>query len=92
MKTVTGGVIATKPISLPKAAKLLSGFVSSENGATQDVDAYLRRASVAFTELKSLHVELKETRVCSDVTHEHATDRVGKALGDVESIVSLKRK
>ncbi|KAG7587126.1 hypothetical protein ISN45_Aa02g023560 [Arabidopsis thaliana x Arabidopsis arenosa] len=59
MKTVTGRVNSVKPVSLSKAATLLSGFVSSENGASQDVSAYLRRASGAFTELKSIHRETK---------------------------------
>lgn len=67
MKMVTGRVICAKPISLSKAATLLSGFVSSENGASQDVSAYLRRASGAFTELKSIHREIKskETKLRS---------------------------
>jgi hypothetical protein len=67
MKTVTGRVNSAKPISLSKAATLLSGFVSSENGASQDVSAYLRRASGAFIELKSIHREIKskETKLSS---------------------------
>ncbi|XP_010416409.1 PREDICTED: uncharacterized protein LOC104702273 [Camelina sativa] len=59
MKTVTGRVNCSEPISLSKATTLLSGFVSSENGASRDVSAYLRRASGAFTELKSFHREIK---------------------------------
>jgi len=68
MKTVTGRVVSAEPISLSKAAKLLSGFASSDNGASQDVSAYLRRASAAFTELKSFHREIKskETKPSSD--------------------------
>ncbi|CAH8333820.1 unnamed protein product [Eruca vesicaria subsp. sativa] len=61
MKTVTGRVSNAKPISLAKAATLLSGFVSSETQASQDVSAYLRRASAAFAELKSFHREIRST-------------------------------
>ncbi|CAA7031224.1 unnamed protein product [Microthlaspi erraticum] len=83
MKTVTGGVIAAEPISLPKAATILSSFVSSKNGASQDVGAYLRRASAAFSELRSFHGELKssplkETQIGSDVTHERNQDLKGE--------------
>ncbi|KAG7564969.1 Glutamyl-tRNA reductase N-terminal domain superfamily [Arabidopsis suecica] len=53
MKTVTGRVISAEP------ATLLSGFASSDNGTSLDVSAYLRRASAAFTELKSFHRETK---------------------------------
>ncbi|KAJ4869529.1 UPF0329 protein [Raphanus sativus] len=59
MKTVTGSVNSAKPISLAKAATLLSGFVSSETQASQDVSAYLRRASAGFAELKSVHREIR---------------------------------
>lgn len=62
MKTVTGRVTSEKPISLSKAATLLSSFVSSETDASQDVAAYLRRASDAFTELKSFHREIRSTK------------------------------
>ncbi|KAG2311051.1 hypothetical protein Bca4012_025516 [Brassica carinata] len=61
MKTVTGRVTSEKPISLSKAATLLSSFVSSETEASQDVAAYLRRASDAFTELKSFHREIRSS-------------------------------
>lgn len=92
MKTVTGGVIAAEPISLPKAATILSSFVSSKNGASQDVGAYLRRASAAFSELRSLHVELKSSPlVSSDVTHERNQGRKKKkseeSIEDDESVV-----
>ncbi|KAJ0261382.1 hypothetical protein HA466_0045130 [Hirschfeldia incana] len=59
MKTVTGIVNSAKPISLSKATTLLSGFVSSETQASQDVRAYLRRAAAVFTELKSVHREIR---------------------------------
>ncbi|KAK9061957.1 hypothetical protein SSX86_019141 [Deinandra increscens subsp. villosa] len=51
MKTVTGKIVSTKPVNLSKAAKILSNFVNSDNGASQPVAAYLRRASAAFNEL-----------------------------------------
>lgn len=59
MKTVSGNVISSKPISLPKAAKILSTFVTVENGASHAISAYLQRASTAFDELVHLHKELK---------------------------------
>ncbi|CAH2069372.1 unnamed protein product [Thlaspi arvense] len=61
MKTVTGRVVSEEPISLTTAANILSGFVASKNGASQDVSAYLRRAAAAFTELKSMHREINSS-------------------------------
>ncbi|KAF7852316.1 hypothetical protein BT93_L4609 [Corymbia citriodora subsp. variegata] len=59
MKPVSGHVVSSKPISLPKAAKILSKFVTVENGASHAINAYLQRASTAFDELVHLHKELK---------------------------------
>ncbi|CAL0323691.1 unnamed protein product [Lupinus luteus] len=58
MKTVSGNSVSSKQISLSKAAKILSKFVSADNGASQVTSAYLHRASDAFNELKHLHKEL----------------------------------
>ncbi|OIW19844.1 hypothetical protein TanjilG_24831 [Lupinus angustifolius] len=59
MKTISGNCVSSKQISLSKAAKILSKFVSADNGASQVTNAYLHRASTAFNELKQLHKELK---------------------------------
>ncbi|KAE9586234.1 hypothetical protein Lal_00000766 [Lupinus albus] len=59
MKTISGNCVSSKQISLSKAAKILSKFVSADNGASQVTSAYLHRASTAFNELKQLHKELK---------------------------------
>ncbi|CAF1698336.1 protein MNN4-like [Brassica napus] len=67
MKTVTGSVNSAKPISLSKAATLLYGFVSSETQASPDVSAYLRRASAAFTELRSFHREIRSANQKSEL-------------------------
>ncbi|XP_011002853.1 PREDICTED: protein PXR1-like isoform X2 [Populus euphratica] len=55
MKTVTGKITDSAPVSISKAASILSKFVSSENGASQALNAYLRRATAAFDELSRLH-------------------------------------
>lgn len=59
MKTVSGNCVSSKQTSLSKAAKILSKFVSVDNGASQVTSAYLHRASAAFDELNQLHKELK---------------------------------
>ncbi|CAL0332719.1 unnamed protein product [Lupinus luteus] len=59
MKTISGNCVSSKQISLSKAAKILSKFVSVDNGASQVTNAYLHRASTAFNELKQLHKEIK---------------------------------
>ena len=62
MKTISGKAISSKPVSLSKAAKILSKFVSAENGASQAISAYLHQTSAVFNELNQLHKELKSSR------------------------------
>ncbi|KAF5930916.1 hypothetical protein HYC85_031789 [Camellia sinensis] len=62
MKTISGNVTSTKPISLSKASKILSNFVTAETGASHAVSAYLKRASASFNELVQFHKELKASK------------------------------
>lgn len=59
MKTVSGIVVSSKPVSLSKAARVLSKFMASDNGASPAFAAYLKRASASFDELVQLRKELK---------------------------------
>lgn len=59
MKTVSGKLISSKPISLSKAAKILSGFAGHEHGASDAVSVYLNRAADVFNSLVSFHKDLK---------------------------------
>ncbi|XP_075633271.1 uncharacterized protein LOC142605721 [Castanea sativa] len=59
MKTVSGRVLSSKPISLKKATTTLSTFVASDNGAPPVISAYLRRALSAFKELRQHEKELR---------------------------------
>ncbi|KAA8543965.1 hypothetical protein F0562_021858 [Nyssa sinensis] len=68
MRTVSGKVVSTKPISLAKAAKVLSTFAAAETGASQAVSTYLKRASASFNELVQFHQELRAST--SDRKHE----------------------
>ncbi|KAG5059677.1 hypothetical protein JHK87_000706 [Glycine soja] len=58
MKTISGHCVPVKDISVLKAAKILTKFVSADNGASLVINAYLHRASASFNELKQLHKEL----------------------------------
>ncbi|KAF5768838.1 hypothetical protein HanXRQr2_Chr14g0641211 [Helianthus annuus] len=83
MKTVSGRIVSTKPLSLSKAAYVLSNFVSSDNGASQPVAAYLRRASAAFDELAYFKKHIKSKKYSSkddvstksDVSHRSFEER-----------------
>lgn len=77
MKAVTGSVTSSRAISLSKAARVLSRFVSTENGASQAVSAYLKRASSSFDELIQFHKNLK-SRNHSNLNAE--TERQGRNL------------
>ncbi|XP_039043540.1 nucleolar protein 58-like [Hibiscus syriacus] len=60
MKTLTGKILSSTPISVSKAAKIITNFAATDNGASQAISAYLRRASASFSELKQLHRELQK--------------------------------
>ncbi|KAK8683557.1 hypothetical protein V6N13_039616 [Hibiscus sabdariffa] len=60
MKTVTGKILSSTPISVSQAAKIINNFAATDNGASQAIGAYLRRASASFSELKQLHKELRK--------------------------------
>ncbi|XP_042392231.1 uncharacterized protein LOC121983357 [Zingiber officinale] len=62
MKAVTGTVVSSKPISLSKAAAVLSRFAANENDARPEVAAFVRRASAAFDELVLFHREVRAAR------------------------------
>lgn len=80
MKTISGKVISTKPISFSKAAKIFKEFVNAENGASPVIKAYLERTKESFEELNKLHKELKSPR--SDRKHKrnrsetHDTEKI----------------
>ncbi|XP_071739099.1 uncharacterized protein [Rutidosis leptorrhynchoides] len=88
MKTVTGMIVSAKPVSLSKAANILSKFVNSDNGASQAVRAYLRRASMDFNELvyfKKHHkyknnIPKEEASVKSDISHRNHEEYERKVL------------
>lgn len=84
MKTISGKPISEKPISLSKAAKILSKFISAENGASHVISAYLHRASSSFSELKQLHKELKSPR--SDRKHKRSRSKTHNGKEKIEEI------
>lgn len=58
---ITGRVVSTKPISLSRAAKLVSRFSAVENGASPAVSIYLQRTSDAFNRLVQYHSMTKNS-------------------------------
>ncbi|XP_058100063.1 uncharacterized protein LOC131244537 [Magnolia sinica] len=62
MKPVTRRVISSHPISLSKAARVLSRFVSTNTSSSMSshaLSAYLKRSSSSFNELLQFHRDLK---------------------------------
>ncbi|XP_019154456.1 PREDICTED: uncharacterized protein LOC109150910 [Ipomoea nil] len=59
MKTISGKVISTKPVSLSDAAAILSDFAATETGASDAVSVYIRRAADAFNQLVQFHHDLR---------------------------------
>ncbi|WOG93410.1 hypothetical protein DCAR_0312694 [Daucus carota subsp. sativus] len=61
MKSVSAHVVSSKPVSLAAASRILSNFVSMENGASHAVSVYLRRAATSFANLNQFHKDLKSS-------------------------------
>ncbi|CAK8534296.1 unnamed protein product [Lathyrus sativus] len=98
MKTLSGRCESSKEISLSKATKILSKFVSADNGASQVINVYLRRASDAFNELNQLHRELKPSQSRRKKIRSHVTDDSGRVgvssvtSADVKSEIGIIRE
>ncbi|KAK6919598.1 hypothetical protein RJ641_015502 [Dillenia turbinata] len=95
MKTISGKVISSKPISPSRAAKTMSKFASSEKGASDAVSACLRRAADACNELVQLHKELKASksrRSLSELESESKTEDFANEVSVKEEKKKKKKK
>ncbi|KAL1559900.1 hypothetical protein AAHA92_10189 [Salvia divinorum] len=77
---ISGRVVSTKPISLSRAAKLVSRFVAVENGSSPAVSIYLQRTSDAFNRLVQYHSKTKNT-----ITLDSVREIEKQIINDVES-------
>ncbi|KAL7119759.1 hypothetical protein ACP275_02G082100 [Erythranthe tilingii] len=48
MRKISGQLISSKPVTLSRAAKLISRFAAVENGSSATVSLYLKRTADAF--------------------------------------------
>ncbi|XP_020596519.1 uncharacterized protein LOC110036420 isoform X2 [Phalaenopsis equestris] len=70
-----GEVTSSYPISLSKAAAVLSRFAASDTGARPEVTAYLRRSLTAFKELVAVHRDIRAHRKISHVEEEECASK-----------------
>ncbi|XP_012846014.1 PREDICTED: uncharacterized protein LOC105966017 [Erythranthe guttata] len=70
MRKISGQLLSSKPISLSRAAKLISRFAAVDNGSSPVVSLYLQRTADAFNNLVQFHSKRLRT---SDV--ESSPDR-----------------
>ncbi|KAG4924301.1 hypothetical protein JHK87_049841 [Glycine soja] len=94
MKTISGYCVSVKDISVSKAAKILTKFVSADNGASHVINTYLHQASASFNELKQLHKELGSSH--SHKKHkrrrtENGNDS-GKVVGNFVQSVDINKE
>ncbi|KAL2233210.1 protein pxr1 [Sesamum indicum] len=59
MRKISGQVLSTKPVSLARAAKLVSRFAGVDNGSSSAVSLYLQRTAEAFNHLVQFHSKRK---------------------------------
>ncbi|KAK1394180.1 Neurofilament light polypeptide like [Heracleum sosnowskyi] len=71
MKSVSAQVVSSEPVTLAKASKIISNFVSIDNGASHAVSVYLRRAALSFADLTQFHKDLKSSSSHSKSRKKH---------------------
>ncbi|VFQ95661.1 unnamed protein product [Cuscuta campestris] len=59
MKTISGRVVSTAPVSLADAAAIMADFAASDTGASDAISVYISRAADAFNHLVQFHIRLK---------------------------------
>ncbi|KAK4423312.1 hypothetical protein Salat_1914000 [Sesamum alatum] len=59
MRKISGQVLSTKPVSLARAAKLVSRFAGVDNGSSPAVSLYLQRTAESFNHLVQFHNKRK---------------------------------
>ncbi|KAL6543909.1 hypothetical protein OROGR_010406 [Orobanche gracilis] len=55
MRKITGQLLSSKPVSISRAAKLLTRFAAVDNGSSATVSLYLQRTADAFNQLVQFH-------------------------------------
>ncbi|XP_068644916.1 uncharacterized protein [Aristolochia californica] len=91
MKSLSTAVISSEPISVKAASRILSRFVSKENGASKAASSYLKRTCVSINELILFHRELKSYK--SNRRHEKsAVENVNDGNLTGGGIMPLKQK
>lgn len=55
MRTISGRVVSTAPVSLSDAAAIMTDFAASDTGASDAVSVYISRAADAFNRLVQFH-------------------------------------
>ncbi|KZV16754.1 hypothetical protein F511_35974 [Dorcoceras hygrometricum] len=66
MRKISGNIVWTRPMSLSRAAKLLSRFASVDNGSSAAISVYLQRATEAFNHLVQFHSKRVKLEVNPD--------------------------
>ncbi|KAI3453243.1 hypothetical protein Pfo_009906 [Paulownia fortunei] len=102
MRKISGQLLSTKPVSLSRAAKLISRFAAVDNGSSATVSLYLQRTADAFNHLVQFHDKhLKNSDVENSPDRKRAqksqTDRLeknpdGKPAQDSKSIGKRDKK
>ncbi|PIN04136.1 hypothetical protein CDL12_23330 [Handroanthus impetiginosus] len=87
MRKISGRILSSKPVSLSRAAKLMTRFAAVENGASPAVSVYLQRTAEAFNHLVQLHS--KRPKISEA---ENSPDRKGVQKLQTESVEGKEAK
>ncbi|MCL7045649.1 hypothetical protein MKW94_005836 [Papaver nudicaule] len=91
MKTISGAVVSSKPVSLSTAASHMKGFLAADMGVPPALSAYVQRTTSAFNELVRLHKDAKAGK--SDRKHkkDHTKNQAVEGDGNLESEIGEKK-
>ncbi|KAL6505938.1 hypothetical protein OROHE_023317 [Orobanche hederae] len=96
MRKITGQLISSKPVSISRAAKLLTRFAAVDNGSSATVSLYLQRTADAFNQLVQFHSKHPKNSAVEIIpdrekARKSETDNLEK-IPDAKTVVDSKNR
>lgn len=92
MANMTCKLLWKKPISLSRAAKLMSRFAAVDSGATAAISTYVQRSADAFTHLAHFHSKSFAKPPTADSADQSALTIVNAVAGEAAEPKEKKKK
>ncbi|PIN09654.1 hypothetical protein CDL12_17765 [Handroanthus impetiginosus] len=88
-KNITGRIESSRPVSLSRAAKIMSRFAAAENHSTPTVSMYLHRTADALNKLVRVHEKISSKKKRNQekmMSRNHQIDSENSVVNDNKTI------